>query len=61
MSITPLMLESILFVKVNWRFWDATSVSRAMNKVDNVHDVRLEERALEEQVLEDSMKRCNIY
>ena len=59
MSITPLMLETILFLKVNRRFWDATSVSRAMNDVVNAHAVRLESLAVEEELLEDLMQRCN--
>ena len=53
MSTSPLMLESILFLKVNRRFWDALSVSRAMTNDD--FNERLQAHMDEEEVLQDLM------
>ena len=49
MSITPLMLVTIIFLKVNYYFKDTTSIYRAMeNNSDTVH---LEQRTTEEELL----------
>ena len=47
-SMSPLIFETILFLKVNRQFWDVSMVAKAMK----MHHTRYEEQLNEEEIFQ---------